>query len=188
MSGSSPWSSRFSGKPVDEAGNQITGIGVTRNQCHVPRPRNPDLRQRRHQPSAGDVDLQHGQRADPNAEPIRHRLTRYEEVIEYLARKSGKMLKPCRCEPVRPIAGTGFACKQRVSLDVGGLQDRPLREQRRTHDQRIDIVQHRNDAMLRPRMFPGNAAPDRHVDAAAQFLEHGRNRRDHDFDLRMVGM
>lgn len=57
----------------------------------------------------------------------------------------------------------------------------------RAHDQRVDIIQHRHDAMLAPPILPNDAPSDRYIDATSQFLNDARNRRDRHFDIRMVG-
>jgi len=119
---------RLSYKPVDEVGNQISGFCLTWNDCDITRSRNPDVRQWRHQPSAGNIDIQHRQRADPDAKPVFHSLAHHEKVIKYLTGASHKMLESCCLKPVRPLAGASFARKQRMALDVGWLQDRPMRE------------------------------------------------------------
>src|SRR3546814_9054570 len=71
---------RLRNEPVNETANQTSRIGLTGDDRDISRPRNPDVRQRRHQPSVGNVDVQHGKRADPDAKPVFRRLARHEEV------------------------------------------------------------------------------------------------------------
>lgn len=82
-------SSRFIDKPINETGKQVSRIGLPREDSDIPCSRNPNVRQRRHQPSAGNVDVQHWQRTDPDAKTIFHCLAGDEKVIKYLAGKSG---------------------------------------------------------------------------------------------------
>ncbi len=164
---SANWATCLTDQPVNKAGRHITGVGLTRDDRDIPCSWNPDFRQRRHQSAAGNVDVQHRERANADTKSILHRLARDEEVIENLSGRSGQVLEPCRLEPGRPVAAPGFGRKQRVPLDVGGLEDRPLREQGRAHDQGLDIIQHRNDVMLWPHFLPSNTLADRYIDATA---------------------
>lgn len=175
-------------QPDHETADDTTGIHLAGDDRDITRPRNPDVRQRRHQTTAGDIDFQHGKGTDSDAKPVFHRLTCDEEMVECLARKAGQMLKPCLFQPVRPVAGAGFAGKQRMPLDVCRLPDRTAFEKGRAHDQRVHILQYRHDIMLRPDIVAYDAAPDGEIDAAAQILLNAGYGGDDDFDLRVIGV
>lgn len=78
------------------------------------------MRQWRHQAAVGDVDAQHGQRANTNAQPVFHRLAGDVEVIEYLPLTPGQVLQPGSLQPACPIASAGLGGEQGMPFDVGG--------------------------------------------------------------------
>ncbi len=78
------------------------------------------VRQRRHQPAGGDVDGEHRQRTDADAEAIFHRLPGDEEMVEDLARMAGKLRHACGLEPVRPVGGSPTVGTALALLFIGG--------------------------------------------------------------------
>jgi hypothetical protein len=75
-----------------------------------------------------------------------------------------------------------------VTRDIGRLMNRATRKESRANDERIDIDQDVSRTMLRPCFVLRRTAPHRDVKATSQFLMHGRDGRDRDFDVRMLAM
>ena len=124
----------------------------------------------------------------PSSETILNCLAGDKEMVKHLPGMSRETGKPRGLQPINRVSRARLAGEEDMSFDIGRLADLSTCEQSRTYDQRVDVFENWNGAMVRPRFFVRNPSADRHVETAAQLLVHGGDCRHEDFDVGICAM
>ena len=104
----------------------------------------------------------------PSPRPSLNCLAGDKEMVKHLPGMSRETGKPRGLQPINPVSRARLAGEEDMSFDIGRLADLSACEQSRNHDQRVDVFENWNGAMVRPRFFVRNPSADRHVETAAQ--------------------
>ncbi len=72
-----------------------------------------------------------------------------------------------------------------MPFDIRRHPDRALGEQRRAHDQGVDLLQNGHGAVTRPGARTGHTPPDRDIEPAAKLLMHRGDRRHRHLHMRL---
>jgi hypothetical protein len=110
-------------------------------------------------------------------------LARDEKMIEHPTSLVGLWLQTGLVEPFGPISRPSFSREQDMTPNVLEPMDWLALKECGTHDQRVDLIEERDRAVLRPRIWLRRSTANGDVEPTAQFIMQRHRRGDRHFNL-----
>src|SRR5689334_3220986 len=137
-------------EPANKCSQDWRRSGIERPQNEIASARHPDFRKWQLQAAGSNILRQNRERADGQAESVECRLQHYKTMsLPVLPCRRRPGIAGCS-KPILPIAGSRLARQNGMRRQVRQLPKRLPREQHRTRDDRICLIEKANRLILIP--------------------------------------